>query len=171
MDVFILVSSQIIVVGALNVDDRSENDKNVKIKMGMYIDIHKQHEVVYKKFKSKFLCDCKLYDFIGIPCIHIICSIRVEQDEIIFSDLEPNNPSAAEYANAVDTKVVDVDFDDEVSHTIGGSNSNDNDGVSLDETNSEDDTEEVGISLDQLVDYQRMTPNDDELNVKLTFKE
>lgn len=54
------------------------NVDKVIFKMDKFGQRHSQHEIVYDKSKSKFACDCMLYEFKGIPCFHIICVMRLQ---------------------------------------------------------------------------------------------
>ncbi|KAK7388856.1 hypothetical protein VNO78_23683 [Psophocarpus tetragonolobus] len=92
---------------------------------------------------------------------------------------DDNNPnlSQQEDANVVNAKddnpfcdesdhVVDVDSNNEVSHTIRGSYCSTMMGCPLMKLIVKMILRKLGYQFDQLVDSQRMTPNEDELNVK-----
>ncbi|XP_020231066.1 protein FAR1-RELATED SEQUENCE 5 [Cajanus cajan] len=76
--VFKLVKAEILDAGAMNVVERTENGNKVVFKVEKYSEQHRIHEVVFDTEECKFFCDCMLFESCGIPCGHIICSMRLD---------------------------------------------------------------------------------------------
>lgn len=62
----------------LNVFEQSSLGKTVKFKMNRFGNKDSTYLVQLDKEQSKFLCDCRQFERIGIPCSHIICAMRHE---------------------------------------------------------------------------------------------
>ncbi|KAJ1386973.1 Zinc finger, CCHC-type [Sesbania bispinosa] len=78
LDIFKEVRIEIEKAGAMNVIERVECGEIVKFNMNKYGQPNRQRPVLYDKVNSKFSCDCMLFESCGIPCSHIICSMRLE---------------------------------------------------------------------------------------------
>ncbi|XP_058763969.1 protein FAR1-RELATED SEQUENCE 5-like isoform X2 [Vicia villosa] len=72
------VKNEIEGAAALNIIDRIEIGNNVTLKMNRFCNPNSEFSVSLEKTETVFLCDCRLFERLGIPCSHIICAMRHE---------------------------------------------------------------------------------------------
>ncbi|XP_058783559.1 protein FAR-RED IMPAIRED RESPONSE 1-like [Vicia villosa] len=71
----------------VNVIERSELENVVNFKMNKFCNKNYTYIVHLDRAQSKFLCDCNLFERVGIPCSHIICDMRHEHMNIFPNSL------------------------------------------------------------------------------------
>ncbi|XP_058723681.1 protein FAR1-RELATED SEQUENCE 5-like [Vicia villosa] len=71
----------------VNVIERSELKNVVTFKMNRFCNKNSTYLVHLDRAQSKFLCDCNLFERVGIPCSHIICAMRHEHINIFPNSL------------------------------------------------------------------------------------
>nr|KYP59904.1 Protein FAR1-RELATED SEQUENCE 5 [Cajanus cajan] len=112
-NIFKQVASEIITAGSLNVTNKFEVEDKVCFKVDKFCERDWEHNVGYDKEEGKFVCDCMMYEFCGIPCSHIICVMRYEHMECFPSSLICKRwlkDAKSSYMSSFESEVEDTDM-------------------------------------------------------------